>query len=225
MRPGRPRYRRPACLRPPSPPPPQLAAPSAAAIAIAADNSFHRLLTVSPFGANCSRHGVSQNAKGRPSPALLPSRWSPLRRGDGLQLARDSRASAPGSSCRTRSRVSSSSLPIASSVHGSPSNPKRSWDAPLALGKGVQRTPDALAAERLLGLVERVGRLAVGEEVTELAFVVRADRLVQRDRRVAAPSASSMCWSGRPVASASSSFVASRPSSTSSRRAARPSFC
>ena len=31
--------------------------------------------------------------------------------------------------------------------------------------------------------------------------------------------------SGRPVASASSSFVASRPSSTSSRRAARDSFC
>ena len=37
----------------------------------------------------------------------------------------------------------------------------------------------------------------------------------------AAPSASSTCWIGSPVASASSSFVASRPSSTSSRRAAR----
>ena len=37
----------------------------------------------------------------------------------------------------------------------------------------------------------------------------------------AAESASSTCWIGRPVASASSSFVGSRPSSTSSRRAAR----
>src|SRR5206468_2458336 len=36
------------------------------------------------------------------------------------------RASAWPSSCRTRSRVRSSSWPIASSVHGSPSNPKRS---------------------------------------------------------------------------------------------------
>ena len=41
----------------------------------------------------------------------------------------------------------------------------------------------------------------------------------------AADSASSTCWIGRPVASASSSFVGSRPSSTSSRRAARDSFC
>jgi hypothetical protein len=57
-------------------------------------------------------------------------------------------------------------------------------DPPLALGKRVERAPDALPAERLLGLVERVGRLAIGEEVSELALVVRTDRLVQRDRRV-----------------------------------------
>src|SRR5262245_56285616 len=57
-------------------------------------------------------------------------------------------------------------------------------DPPLALREGVERLADALPAERLLGLVERVGRLAVGEEVAELALVVRADRLVQRDRRV-----------------------------------------
>ena len=57
-------------------------------------------------------------------------------------------------------------------------------DPPLALGQRVERLADALAAERLLGLVERVGGLAVGEEVAELALVVRADRLVQRDGRV-----------------------------------------
>src|ERR671935_2440922 len=38
-------------------------------------------------------------------------------------------------------------------------------DAPLALGKRVERLADVLAAERLLRLVERVGGLAVGEEV------------------------------------------------------------
>src|SRR5215218_7174522 len=50
---------------------------------------------------------------------------------------------------------------------------------PLALGQRVERPPHALAAERLLGLLERVGRLAVGEQVAELALVVRADGLVQ----------------------------------------------
>ena len=38
-------------------------------------------------------------------------------------------------------------------------------DPPLALGQGVEGPPHTLAAERLLGLVERIGRLAVGEEV------------------------------------------------------------
>src|SRR6188508_2207832 len=57
-------------------------------------------------------------------------------------------------------------------------------DAPLPLGEGVERAADALLAERLLGLVERVDGLAVGEQVAELALVVRADRLVQRDRCV-----------------------------------------
>jgi hypothetical protein len=60
-------------------------------------------------------------------------------------------------------------------------------DAPLALWKRVERTSDALPAERLLGLVERIRGLAVGEQVAELALVVRADRLVQRDRRVGSP--------------------------------------
>src|SRR5438445_2239417 len=53
-------------------------------------------------------------------------------------------------------------------------------DPPLPLGQRVERTPDALAAERLLGLLERVRGLAIREEVAELALVVRADRLVQR---------------------------------------------
>src|SRR3954467_4912821 len=57
-------------------------------------------------------------------------------------------------------------------------------DTPLALRERVERAPDALLAQRLLGLVERIGSLAVGEEIAELALVVRADRLVQRDRRV-----------------------------------------
>src|SRR5207249_1772188 len=57
-------------------------------------------------------------------------------------------------------------------------------DPPLALRKRLERTPHALAAERLLGLVERIGGLAVGEQVAELALVVGADRLVQRDGRL-----------------------------------------
>src|ERR671935_887219 len=57
-------------------------------------------------------------------------------------------------------------------------------DAPLPLGQRVERTTHALPAERLLGLVERVGGLAVGEEVAELALVVGADGLVQRDGRL-----------------------------------------
>src|SRR5581483_6343473 len=55
-------------------------------------------------------------------------------------------------------------------------------DAPLALGQRVERLTDVLAAQRLLRLVERIRSLAVGEEIAELALVVGADRLVQRDR-------------------------------------------
>src|SRR5919201_2653435 len=57
-------------------------------------------------------------------------------------------------------------------------------DPPLPLRKGVERPPHALPAERLLGLVERVFGLAVGEEVAELALVVGPDGLVQRDGRL-----------------------------------------
>jgi hypothetical protein len=57
-------------------------------------------------------------------------------------------------------------------------------DAPLPLRKGIERPAHALAAERLLGLLERIGGLAIGEEIAELALVVGADRLVQRDRGV-----------------------------------------
>src|SRR5947208_12204798 len=48
-------------------------------------------------------------------------------------------------------------------------------DPPLALGESVECPADALLAQRLLGLVERIQGLAVGEEVAELALVVRAD--------------------------------------------------
>src|SRR6266566_3452165 len=57
-------------------------------------------------------------------------------------------------------------------------------DPALPLGQSVERAADSLLAQRLLGLVERIRRLAVGEEIAELALVVRADRLVQRDRRL-----------------------------------------
>src|ERR687885_705100 len=57
-------------------------------------------------------------------------------------------------------------------------------DAPLALRQRVERLAHALAAERLLGLVERIRGLAVCEQIAELTLVVRADRLVQRDGRL-----------------------------------------
>src|SRR5215212_3621704 len=53
-------------------------------------------------------------------------------------------------------------------------------DPPLALGERVECLADVLAAQRLLGLVERVDGVAVGEQVAQLALVVGADRLVQR---------------------------------------------
>src|SRR5437764_3316272 len=57
-------------------------------------------------------------------------------------------------------------------------------DPALPLGQRVERAADSLLAQRLLGLVERIGRFTVREEIAELALVVRADRLVQRDRRL-----------------------------------------
>src|SRR6266566_1027578 len=57
-------------------------------------------------------------------------------------------------------------------------------DPALPLGQSVERAADSLLAQRLLGLVERIGGLAVGEEIAELALVVRADCLVQRDGRL-----------------------------------------
>src|SRR5581483_12477105 len=55
-------------------------------------------------------------------------------------------------------------------------------DAPLPLGQRVEGLADVLLAQRLLCLVERIRRLAVGEEIAELALVVGAHRLVQGDR-------------------------------------------
>src|SRR4029079_13763381 len=57
-------------------------------------------------------------------------------------------------------------------------------NAPLTLGEGIERFADSLLAEGLLGLVERVRSFAVGEEIAELAFVVRSDALVQGDGRL-----------------------------------------
>src|SRR6478609_9390280 len=56
-------------------------------------------------------------------------------------------------------------------------------DPPLPLGERVERLADVLAAEGLLGLVERIRGLAVGEEISELALVVRTHGLVERDGR------------------------------------------
>src|SRR5207245_544307 len=47
-------------------------------------------------------------------------------------------------------------------------------DAPLALGQSVERPPHALAAKRLLGLVERIRGFAVGEQIAQLALIVGA---------------------------------------------------
>ena len=52
-------------------------------------------------------------------------------------------------------------------------------DPSLPFGERVERAPYALAPERLLGLLERVCSLTVGEEVTELALIVRAHALIQ----------------------------------------------
>src|SRR5262249_25538259 len=54
-------------------------------------------------------------------------------------------------------------------------------DPPLALGQRLERAPDTLTTEGLFSLVERIGCLAVGEQVAELTLVVGADRLVERD--------------------------------------------
>src|ERR687887_102522 len=57
-------------------------------------------------------------------------------------------------------------------------------DPPLTRGKRIERATDALAAQRLFRLVERIGGFTVGEQVAELAFVVGAHRLVQRHGRL-----------------------------------------
>ena len=98
-------------------------------------------------------------------------------------------------------------------------------DAPLALGECIESPPHTLTAQRLLSLLERIGRLTVGEQVTSSPSSSAPTVWFSETEACAAPSASSMCCIGRPVASASSSFVGSRPSSTSSRRDARDSFC
>src|SRR5581483_4965480 len=55
-------------------------------------------------------------------------------------------------------------------------------DPPLPLRERVERAADALLAQRLLRLVERIRGLAVGEEIAQLALVVSADGLVERHR-------------------------------------------
>ncbi len=95
----------------------------------------------------------------------------------------------------------------------------------LALRKSVQRAADALPASDSSAssngsAVSRSANRSPSSPSSSAPTVWFSETDAW-----AAPSASSTCCSGRPVASASSSFVASRPSSTSSRRAARESFC
>ena len=98
-------------------------------------------------------------------------------------------------------------------------------DAALALRERVERPPDALAPEGLFGLVEGSAASRSANRSPSSPSSSAPTVWFSETDACAAPSASSTCCSGRPVASASSSFVASRPSSTSSRRAARESFC
>ncbi len=123
----------------------------------------------------------------------------------------DKRARAWPSSCRTRSRVRSSSWPMASSVQG------RLRSRSAARGSGARRSgqriecaPDALAPEGFLGLVEgsaasRSAKRSPSSPSSSAPTVWLSDTDAW-----AAPAPRRRCWIGRPVASASSSFVASR---------------
>src|SRR4029078_7194116 len=55
-------------------------------------------------------------------------------------------------------------------------------DPTLALGERIECPPHTLAAQRLFGFLERIGGLAVGEQIAELTLVVSAHGLVERDR-------------------------------------------
>src|SRR4029078_1610909 len=57
-------------------------------------------------------------------------------------------------------------------------------NAPLALGQAREGGAHALPLDRLVGLLHRIRREAVGEQVAELAVSVRAYGLVQRHRRL-----------------------------------------
>ncbi len=83
----------------------------------------HTLVRIVKGSDPWTRPETTKGGRSRPSRTSVPRG---LRR-DGLEVAqRGQPASAWPSSCRTRSRVRSSSWPIASSVHGSPSKPNRS---------------------------------------------------------------------------------------------------
>src|SRR5207245_3755495 len=56
-------------------------------------------------------------------------------------------------------------------------------ELPLSLRQAADRTPHRLAPQRLTGRLGRIVGAGVGEQVAELAAVVVADALVQRDRR------------------------------------------
>ena len=95
--------------------------------------------------------------------------------------------------------------------------------APLALGERLDCVADSIVLERDLDGLQRVVSAAVGVQVAELG-VALADGLVQRDRRLYRLDASSTCFSGSCVASASSSIVGARPCEVSKRWRARRSF-
>src|SRR5919204_1260975 len=142
-----------------------------------------------PFGEGRSGPGLSA-ALGRVSPlrGIRPS----LSRGYGLVRAGDRREVADGGEALERLALELAHT-LAREAELVPDGLERPRialeaeaqleDAPFAFRKRVERLAHALLAQRLLRLVERVDRLAVREEIAELAFVVGADRLVQRDGR------------------------------------------
>ena len=173
-----------------------------------------------------SGRGRAEMATGGQSPPVESSSAAFLRREACGSRRASRRLSACPSSWRTRSRVRSSSCPMASSVHGSPSKPNRS--------SRIRRSRSGRASSARVGCSgagatprpRRTGRPPRDRR--------RGHRA--RPRRPRRPSGSARPMRGRrralrrhagsgdpsPRRAPASS---SRPSSTSSRRAARDSFC
>src|SRR5262245_14802502 len=139
------------------------------------------------------RHWLTKAGVGTPCGGFPPRHSS--RRGDDEPDPLGGDGSELAKSCEALKRLA---LELAHSLAGEPElgadrleRPRVALEAepqlenaPLPLGKRVECLANALLSQRLLGLLERIGGLAVGEEIAQLALVVGADALVQRDRRL-----------------------------------------